>query len=100
MSGHHSGESCEVVRADGSTADLATNDGPYGELPESGLIYDTAPIGLAFLSPDCRYLRINRRMTEICGVSVEDHIGRSVRDTVPQVADQVEKIIEIILSKG
>src|SRR5258705_4963141 len=76
-----------------------TYDRPFSELPEIGLIYDTAPIGLAFLSPDCRYLRINRRMTEVCGISVEDHIGRSVRETVPQVADQVEKIVEIILSK-
>jgi PAS domain-containing protein len=45
-------------------------------------IYDTAPIGLAFLSPDCRYLQINQRLTEICGISVEDHLGRSVRDCV------------------
>ena len=37
---------------------------------------DTAPIGLAFLSPDCRYLQINQRLTEICGISVEDHLGR------------------------
>src|SRR5712672_4023664 len=68
--------------------------------PELRLIYNTAPIGLAFLSPDCRYLHINQRLTEICGISVEHHIGRSVRETVPQVADQVEKIVEIILSKG
>jgi PAS domain S-box-containing protein len=74
--------------------------GPYGELPELRLIYDTAPIGLAFLTPDCRYLQINQRLTEICGISVADHIGRSVRETVPQVADQVEKIVGLILSQG
>ena len=39
--------------------------------PELQLIYETAPIGLAFLSTDCRYLLINQRLTEICGVSVE-----------------------------
>ena len=61
--------------------------------PELQLLYETAPIGLAFLSPDCRYLQINRHLTEICGISVADHIGRSVRDTVPQVADQVENIV-------
>ena len=48
--------------------------------PALQLIYDTAPIGLACLSPDCRYLQINQRLTEICGISVEDHLGRSVRD--------------------
>src|SRR5450432_3608979 len=74
--------------------------GSHGQPLELRLIYDTAPIGLAFLSPDCRYLQINQRLTEICGISVADHIGRSVRETVPQVADQVEKIVQIILSTG
>jgi PAS domain S-box-containing protein len=71
-----------------------------GQPLELRLIYDTAPIGLAFLSLDCRYLQINQRLTEICGISVAEHIGRSVRETVPQVADQVENIVQLILSKG
>jgi PAS domain S-box-containing protein len=74
--------------------------GSHLQPPELRLIYDTAPIGLAFLSPDCRYLQINQRLTEICGISVADHIGRSVRETVPLVADQVEKIVALILSTG
>jgi PAS domain S-box-containing protein len=68
--------------------------------PELKLLYETAPIGLAFLAPDCRYLQINRHLTEICGISVADHIGRSVRDTVPQVADQVENVVQTILRTG
>jgi PAS domain S-box-containing protein len=68
--------------------------------PELQLIYDTAPVGLAFLTPDCRYLQINQHLTEICGISVADHIGRTVRETVPQVADQVEKIVQSIVSAG
>ena len=72
----------------------------HSSSPELQLIYDTAPIGLAFLSRDCRYLLVNRRLTEICGISVADHIGRSVRETVPQVADQVEQIVQTILSTG
>ena len=68
--------------------------------PELRLLYETAPIGLAFLTPDCRYLQINRHLTEICGISVADHIGRTVRDTVPQVADQVENIVQMILQTG
>src|SRR5258708_2447952 len=66
---------------------LQTRSATYDQSPELGLIYDTAPIGLAFLTPDCRYLQINQRLTEICGISVADHIGRSVRETVPQVAE-------------
>jgi PAS domain S-box-containing protein len=68
--------------------------------PALQLIYDTAPIGLACLSPDCRYLQINQRLTEICGISVEDHLGRSVRDCVPALADSVEAIVRSIMETG
>ena len=68
--------------------------------PALQLIYDTAPIGLAFLSPDCRYLQINERLTEICGLSVEDHLGRSVRDCVPALAEAVEAIVGSIMKTG
>jgi PAS domain S-box-containing protein len=73
---------------------------PYVPQPELQLIYDTAPVGLAFLTPDCHYVQINQRLTEICGISVADHIGRSVRETVPQVADQVEQIVEAVIRTG
>ena len=69
-------------------------------LTELRLLYESAPIGLAFLTPDCRYQQINRRLTEICGISVADHIGHSVRDTVPQVAEQVEFVVQTILQTG
>jgi PAS domain S-box-containing protein len=68
--------------------------------PTLQLIYDTAPIGLAFLSPDCRYLQINQRLTDICGISVEDHLGRYVRDCVPALADAVEGIVTSIMRTG
>jgi PAS domain S-box-containing protein len=68
--------------------------------PALQLIYDTAPIGLAVLSPDCRYLQLNQRLTEICGISVEDHLGRSVRDCVPALADAVEGIVRSIMNTG
>ena len=68
--------------------------------PALQLIYDTAPIGLACLSPDCRYLQINQRLTEICGISVEDHLGRSVRDCVPALAGAVEEIVRSIMETG
>jgi len=75
-------------------------DSPFAQQPALQLIYDTAPIGLAFLSPDCRYVHINQRLTEICGISVEDHIGRTVRDCVPALADAVEAIVASIMTTG
>src|SRR3954452_7832692 len=68
--------------------------------PTLRLIYDTAPIGLAFLSPDCRYLQINQRLTDICGISVEDHLGSTVHEMVPKLAGQVEQLVRSIVESG
>ena len=68
--------------------------------PGLQLIYETAPVGLAFLSTDCRYLMINQHLTEICGISINDHLGRPVREMVPQVAAQVEQIVQHIVRSG
>ena len=73
---------------------------PFAQQPALQQIYDTAPIGLAFLSPDCRYLQINQRLTDICGISVEGHLGRSVRDCVPALAEAVEGIVNSIMKTG
>ena len=84
---------------------IAAHLAPFAASPDaqgSSLqwIYDTAPIGLAFLSPDCRYLQINQRLTEICGISVEGHLGRTVRECVPALADSVEAIVRTMMETG
>jgi PAS domain S-box-containing protein len=79
---------------------LASEGLLFPQQPALQLIYDTAPIGLACLSPDCRYLHINQRLTEICGISVEDHLARFVRDCVPALADAVERIVRSIMETG
>ncbi|QOZ35839.1 ATP-binding protein [Bradyrhizobium sp. CCBAU 53421] len=75
-------------------------DVQFPKQPALQLIYDTAPIGLAYLSPDCRYLQINQRLTEICGISVEGHLGRTVHDCVPALATAVEGIVRSIMETG
>ena len=81
-------------------ANYSAVTGGGAQTPEFRLLYETAPVGLAFLTPDCRYQLINRHLCEICGLSVDDHIGRSVRETVPQLAEQVENIVQTILRTG
>jgi PAS domain S-box-containing protein len=73
---------------------------PLVQQPALQLIYDTAPIGLAYLSPDGRYLHINQRLTEICGISIEGHLGRTVRECVPALAETIEAIIRSIMTTG
>jgi PAS domain S-box-containing protein len=63
-------------------------------------IYESAHIGLCVLGTDCRYRRINKRLADINGFPVEAHIGRTVREIIPAVADQAEEIIDYIVRTG
>ncbi len=63
------------------------------QLAEIEAIYQTAPIGLAILDKDLRFLRINRRLAEINGLSAEIHIGRRVRELLPQLAGTAEPLL-------
>ncbi len=59
-----------------------------------------APIGFAFFDPDARFLRINEPLAKINGISREEHIGRRVRDLLPEIADTVEPIVERVFATG
>jgi PAS domain S-box-containing protein len=70
------------------------------QLSEIEAIYQTAPIGLAILDRDLRYVRLNHRLAEINGIAVEDHIGRTVREIIPDLADRVEPLFRRVLTTG
>jgi PAS domain S-box-containing protein len=67
---------------------------------ELSSIYDTAPVGLAVLDTNLRFLRINERLAALNGRSVGDHIGRTVAEVVPDVAPQAEAVLRRILATG
>jgi len=69
-------------------------------LDELQAIYDHAPVGLCLLDRELRWVRINARLAEINGVPVEQHIGRRVREVLPNLADEVEPILQRILDTG
>jgi PAS domain S-box-containing protein len=70
------------------------------QLMEIEAIYQTAPIGLTILDRDLRYERMNQRLAEINGISIENHIGRTLREIVPTVADENEPILRSVLTTG
>lgn len=63
-------------------------------------IYDTAPVGLAVLDRELRYRRVNERLAEINGIPAASHLGRTVREIVPDVAEIIETIAEKVFSTG
>jgi PAS domain S-box-containing protein len=62
------------------------------------VIFEGAPVGLAHFDRELRYVRINDRLAEINGVSVEGHLGSTVAEILPgmprEVADDLRRVLE------
>jgi PAS domain S-box-containing protein len=58
---------------------------PMQRLAQLQAIYDGAPVGLCFLDTQMRYININRRLAEMNGTPIADHIGRRVSDLHPDL---------------
>ena len=63
-------------------------------------IYATAPVGLFVLDRDLRFLRLNDRLAEMNGLPVAAHLGRRVREVVPDLADAAEPLFQGVLDRG
>lgn len=70
------------------------------QLAELQSTYDNAPIGLAVLSLQYRWVQINERLAEINGIPAADHIGRSLRELLPDLADQGEAVLRRVIETG
>ncbi len=69
-------------------------------LAEIEAFYNTAPVGLCVLDAELRYLRINERLAEINGLPVSEHLGRTLREVLPELADQAEPWLRDVLETG
>jgi PAS domain S-box-containing protein len=53
-------------------------------------LYEGAPVGLAFVDANLRYVAVNERLAEMHGLPVAALIGRRVAEIVPGLIDQIE----------
>jgi len=58
------------------------------------------PVGLAVLDLDLRFVRINHLLAEINGLPVEDHIGKSIHDVIPEIAPGAELRIRQVMTSA
>ncbi len=70
------------------------------QLAELDSIYRTAHIGLCVFDADLRFLRINDHMAEINGVPAAEHIGRTPREVVPDLAEAAAALHRQIFETG
>ncbi len=70
------------------------------QLVEIEAIYQTAPIGLTILDRQLRYFRLNQRLAEINGIDIDDRIGRTIHEIVPDLVDGIESPFQKVLTTG
>jgi PAS domain S-box-containing protein len=69
-------------------------------LRELEAVYASAPVGLCLIDRELRYVRINERLAEMNGVSAAAHLGRTVREMVPGLADVAEPAFRHVMATG
>jgi PAS domain S-box-containing protein len=59
-----------------------------------------APVGLAFLDAECRYVRVNDALAALHELAPEDHVGRHVNEVGGEVSGRIRSAFERVLSQG
>ncbi|HUO92303.1 MAG TPA: chemotaxis protein CheB [Rhizomicrobium sp.] len=57
-------------------------------------LYKTAPVGMALVDRNQRFLKINKHFADLTGHAVEDHIGRTLREIAPTLSERMERPVE------
>ncbi len=63
-------------------------------------VFAAANAGLMILDRQLRYVQINEAMAELNGICVADHIGRLLREVLPELAATLEPMLQEILDTG
>ncbi len=72
----------------------------WAQSAELEVIYQSAHVGLCVFDHRLRYVRINDRLAEINGIPAADHIAKTARQVVPDLADTAEKIAARVFQTG
>jgi PAS domain S-box-containing protein len=67
---------------------------PAQRLAQLQAVYDGAPVGLAFLDRNLRYVNLNRRLANMNGRPMAEHLGRTVSEMVPELYSSIEPFIQ------
>ncbi len=63
-------------------------------------VFATAPVGLAFVDPDLRFVRVNEAMAAFNGRPVEDHVGRTIPEVLGEPAAELVQLYRRVLDTG
>ena len=72
----------------------------YERLSEVEQIYRTSPMAMALIGRDKRYIRVNERLAELNGEPLDRHIGATISEIIPDVAEHTEKLVDRVFETG
>jgi two-component system CheB/CheR fusion protein len=91
----------DVTKIRQAQADLARNEGIARQRSlEIETLYKTAPVGMALVDRNRRYLKINQHFAELNGQSIETHIGRSLQEMIPGLSEKMERPIAEVFDRA
>jgi PAS domain S-box-containing protein len=64
------------------------------------VVFAHAPVGLALLDADLRYVRVNDRLAEINGLPAPDHLGRTIAEVLPDLGPEVMEDVARVARTG
>ena len=77
----------------------------HSKLGEPNLVeligmFAEAPIGFCCFDTNLKFVFINDCLAQINGISVEEHLGRSIHEIIPDVAAGVEAQLRQVIETG
>ena len=63
-------------------------------------LYRVSPQPMALMGPDMTYIRANEGIATVNGKPLEDHIGRTIYEIVPNLSDQVVEPVRKVFRTG
>src|SRR5215210_1580036 len=63
-------------------------------------LFATAPVGLAFWDTELRFQRVNKSLAEMSGLAIENHVGRTIDELLPELGAHVAADLRRVLASG
>lgn len=91
----------DVTNVRKAQADLARNEGLARQRShEIETLYETAPVGMAMVDRNRRFLKINQHFAELNGQPIEKHIGRTLEEMLPGLSERMERPIAEVFDQA
>jgi PAS domain S-box-containing protein len=64
------------------------------------VVFEHAPVGLALMDAEARYVRVNDRLAELNGVPAGGHVGHTIAELFPELPPQVHEDVARVVRFG